>query len=111
MERYNPLARMHGAGGPSYPRGGDADRNVSASRSEGARLDVAAQRHRPSAFVGHDDWCISICRAQVDAIATKARAGCGRDTVRSLRRNLVARSPVPAAPCARPRSWANRPAG
>jgi len=46
MERYKPLPRMHGAGGPSSPRGGDVDRNVSARLVKAAYTLVAARRHR-----------------------------------------------------------------
>src|SRR5688572_4208087 len=46
MERYKPLPRMHGTGGPSSPHDGVADRNVSARWVKAARALVAGERHR-----------------------------------------------------------------
>src|SRR5688572_22658799 len=46
MERYKPLPRMHGTGGPSSPHDGVADRNVSARWAKAARAIVAGLRHR-----------------------------------------------------------------
>jgi len=89
MERYKPLARMHGAGGPSSPRGGDADRNVSARQVKGDSAFVAGRRH----------WFAGVCptfrfhflrRASAVSCATTLGIRC-----------CVARASLPALPFAR----------
>jgi hypothetical protein len=68
MERNNPLARMHGAGGPSSPRGGVANRNVSARHSEAEMARVAALRHSnvrvcPTLCIGCFDFSAPLMRS------------------------------------------------
>src|SRR5262245_66496804 len=76
MERYKPLPRMHGAGGPSSPRGGDADRNVSARRVKAARMIVAGQRHVRADTVGHTGSGVSFFSRRLGTVVRDARFAC-----------------------------------